>query len=63
MDNKIMQNYQKQIRDKGWTRQRRSAAKLPPTVLFGIHKTDSESAGTAATKAAFPENSYRKTKT
>ena len=55
-----MMNYQKQIKDKGWTRQRRSAAKLPPSVLFGIHKSDSESAGTAATKFGFPDNTYRR---
>jgi hypothetical protein len=60
MDNRIMMNYQKQIKDKGWTRQRRSAAKLPPSVLFGIHKSDSESAGTAATKFGFPDNTYRR---
>ena len=42
MDQKIFDNYNKQVQDRGWTRSRRSAAKLPPTVLFGLHRSGSQ---------------------
>lgn len=41
MDQKIFDNYHKQVQDRGWTRSRISAAKLPPTVLFGLHRSGS----------------------
>ena len=52
LDAKILENYNRQIRDKGWTRERRTAAKMPPSVLFGLQKSsDNASQGTAATRS------------
>lgn len=68
LDARIFENYNKQIKDKGWTRERRTAAKLPPSVLFGLQKsTDNASQGTAATRTgaaslhqrSFAKNQYK----
>ena len=36
MDHKITVNYEKSIKDRGWSREKRTAAKVPPQILFGI---------------------------
>ena len=40
IDQKIHENYRKSITDKGWARDKRTAAKLPPSILFGLPKGD-----------------------
>ena len=37
MDQKITVNYERSIKDRGWSREKRTAAKVPPKVLFGIN--------------------------
>ena len=46
LDQKIEDNHRKQIMDKGWTRSRISAAKMPPSQLFRRADTFSRATGT-----------------
>jgi hypothetical protein len=44
MDHKITLNYEKSIKDRGWSREKRTAAKVPPQILFGVNpRPDSHS--------------------
>mmetsp|Transcript_10464 Transcript_10464/g.17560 ORF Transcript_10464/g.17560 Transcript_10464/m.17560 type:complete len:95 (+) Transcript_10464:357-641(+) len=50
LDKKILDRKRQEINDRGWTRQRRSAAKLPPGALFREKSDTIMSGPTAATK-------------
>ena len=46
LDQRIEENHARLIKDKGWTRDRKSAAKIAPSLLLGMNRNES-----AATRA------------
>ena len=57
MDQRIYENYSKTLKDRGWSREKRSAAKIPPNVLFGLQRSETLTTGITRTNlAAAPRN-------
>ena len=53
MDQKITVNYEKSIKDRGWSREKRTAAKVPPMVLFGFNKRPDSHSTAARTNVGY----------
>jgi hypothetical protein len=50
------------VQDRGWSRERRTAAKIPPNVLFGLERADTAQTGTTRAKRDFGLGGGNKTK-
>ena len=41
------------MQDRGWSRERRTAAKIPPNVLFGLERSETMATGTTGAKGGY----------